>query len=93
MYDIKTKAREWAELNKTDYEGYGDPLCEDYEPPDLERMGIAAYLAGAKERDRWWAESYHESRKLIEKLNLQTIFLYSQFIRLDLAAEEVLEDG
>lgn len=52
MTDIKKKAEEWVEINKTDYEGYGDPDCEDYEPQDLERGMKAAYLAGAKERDR-----------------------------------------
>jgi hypothetical protein len=53
-----TKAAiDWVELNKSDYEGYGDPDCEDYEEADLKRFGLAAYEAGAQaERERIWAK-------------------------------------
>lgn len=44
MTDIKKKAEEWYDKSK---------VIDD---PDLEALAIVAYLAGAKERDKFWGE-------------------------------------
>jgi len=55
MTDIKKKAEEWAIENLSGYCSYG-------RSPAAGGMAIAAYLAGAKERDRFWASKYHATK-------------------------------
>ncbi len=92
--DIKKKAEEWIELNKSDYEGYGDPDCEDYEPEDLERGMKAAYLAGAKERDKWWAERWIAYIDSIRPNVTQSFDVIQSMVdELNQASKEALEES
>ena len=94
--DIKKKAEEWADIiiKPYTYKGHVEDNFKFSIDSCLKGVVVESYLAGAKERDKWWAERWIAYIDSIRPNITQSFDVIQSMVdELNQASKEALEES